>query len=220
MRQQVSRTLLSIQANLNNVVVYVVSILLPISNTFSLFLKALRTVPSGLSTTGITVAITAFSVLSQDPSICPSFRFLSFSFCSPVEWQNPLDNIFYHFIFWEFFTSVFADGFSVESEWHQVSSGFKDSSQYSGRCQHCCNLDDFHSFCPFPTSPAPLSKPLKVIPNALIIFGITETPMIRSFLCSLIRSKYLFLFSLSLIFSLWSAGTAKSTIQQVPPPFF
>ena len=33
----------------------------------------------------------------------------------------------------EFFTSVLADGFSLEFEWQQVSSSLQDSSQYSGR---------------------------------------------------------------------------------------
>ena len=33
----------------------------------------------------------------------------------------------------EFFTSVLADGFSLEFEWQQVSSSLRDSSQYSGR---------------------------------------------------------------------------------------
>ena len=33
----------------------------------------------------------------------------------------------------EFFTSALADGFSLESEWQQVSSSLQDSSQYSGR---------------------------------------------------------------------------------------
>ena len=35
----------------------------------------------------------------------------------------------------EFFTSVLADGFSLEFEWQQVSSGSQDSSQYSDRSQ-------------------------------------------------------------------------------------
>ena len=39
--------------------------------------------------------------------------------------------------------------------------------------------------------------------------------MFHSFLHSLARSKYLSLFSLSLIFTLWSTGTAKSTIREV-----
>ena len=35
----------------------------------------------------------------------------------------------------ELFTSALADGFSLESEWQQVSSNLQDSSQYSGRSQ-------------------------------------------------------------------------------------
>ena len=35
----------------------------------------------------------------------------------------------------ELFTSALADGFSLESEWQQVSSSLQDSSQYSGRSQ-------------------------------------------------------------------------------------
>ena len=35
----------------------------------------------------------------------------------------------------EFFTSVLADGFSLEFERQQVSSSLQDSSQYSGRSQ-------------------------------------------------------------------------------------
>ena len=35
----------------------------------------------------------------------------------------------------EFFTSVSADGFSLEFQWQQVSSSLQDSSQYSGRFQ-------------------------------------------------------------------------------------
>ena len=35
----------------------------------------------------------------------------------------------------ELFISALADGFSLESEWQQVSSSLQDSSQYSGRSQ-------------------------------------------------------------------------------------
>ena len=35
-------------------------------------------------------------------------------------------------LFWEFFTPVLTDGFSLESEWQEVSSSLQDSSQYSG----------------------------------------------------------------------------------------
>ena len=33
----------------------------------------------------------------------------------------------------DFFTSVLADGLSLESEWQQVSLSLRDSSQYSGQ---------------------------------------------------------------------------------------
>ena len=36
---------------------------------------------------------------------------------------------------WGLFTSIFADGLSMEFEWHKVSSGLQESSQYSGRFQ-------------------------------------------------------------------------------------
>ena len=42
------------------------------------------------------------------------------------------------------FTSALVDGFSLESEWQQVSLSLQDSSQYSGRSQYCCRLDGLH----------------------------------------------------------------------------
>ena len=53
-------------------------------------------------------------------------------------------SIYYIFTPLEFFTSVLADGFSLEFEWQQVSSSLQDSSQYSGRSQPCCRLDSLH----------------------------------------------------------------------------
>ena len=44
----------------------------------------------------------------------------------------------------EFFTSVLADGFSLEFEWQQVSSSLQDTSQYFGRPQQCCRLDSLY----------------------------------------------------------------------------
>ena len=44
----------------------------------------------------------------------------------------------------EFFTSVLADGFSLEFEWQQVSSSLQDSSQYPGHPQQCCRLDSLY----------------------------------------------------------------------------
>ena len=49
----------------------------------------------------------------------------------------------------EFFTSVLADGFSLEFEWQQVSSSLQDSSHYSGRPQQCCHLDNLYQSANF-----------------------------------------------------------------------
>ena len=50
----------------------------------------------------------------------------------------------YYFTLLEFFTSVLADGFSLEFEWQQISSSLQDSSQNSGRSQQCCHLDSLY----------------------------------------------------------------------------
>ena len=44
----------------------------------------------------------------------------------------------------EFFTSVIADGFSLEFGWQQLYSSLQDSSQYSGSPQQCCRFDSLH----------------------------------------------------------------------------
>ena len=50
-------------------------------------------------------------------------------------------NYYYYFYSLEFFTSALADGFSLESEWQQVSLSLQESSQDSGSSQQCCRLD-------------------------------------------------------------------------------
>ena len=55
-------------------------------------------------------------------------------------------------------------------------------------------------------------NPSKRVP---IKIGITVTFIFRCFFSSLIRSQYFSLFPLSFSFTLWSAGTAKSTVRQV-----
>ena len=54
----------------------------------------------------------------------------------------------YYYTLYEFSTPVLVDCLSLETEWQQVSSGPQDSSQYSGRSQQYCNLNDldFHLF--------------------------------------------------------------------------
>ena len=80
---QVSRILLSILADLNNAVVWMVSFHLQISSFYSPLGKHLGIVPRAPITTGITVTFMVhsfFLVLSQDLSIC--FFFALFDFYS------------------------------------------------------------------------------------------------------------------------------------------
>ena len=69
-------------------------------------------------------------------------------------------------------------------------------------------------------SSRPLNNPLLTVPKAPITIGIIVTFMFHSFFNSLARSRYLSLFSHSLSFILWSAGTAKSTVLQIFIFFF
>ena len=78
----------------------------------------------------------------------------------------------------EFFPSVLADGFSLKSEWQQVSSSLQDSSQYSGR--------------------PPTSRSSIPFSYCIVTF------MVHSFFNSLARSRYLSFFSLSFRFILIS----------------
>ena len=114
---------------------------------------------------------------------------------------------YYYYSFLSFSSPALAEIFSQEFERQQVSSSLLDSSQYPSRSLQCCCMDGVHSPCYF-----------QVFLWWLI--GITVTFMLHSFFNSLARSKYLSFFSLSLNFSLWSAGTAKSRIQQVLSLFF
>ena len=59
------------------------------------------------------------------------------------------------------------------------------------------------------------SRTLVTIPSAPITTGINVTFMSLCVFCSLVRSTYLSLFSLSFNFTLWSTETIKSTIRQV-----
>ena len=68
---------------------------------------------------------------------------------------------------------------------------------------------------PTSNSSSPFSNHLVTVPNAPITIGIIVTCMFHSFFNSLVRSRFLFFFSHSFSFILWSTGTAKSTILQV-----
>ena len=56
---------------------------------------------------------------------------------------------------------------------------------------------------------------LGIVPSTLITNGITVTSMFHSIFTSLGSSKYSALFSFSLIFTLWSSGSAKSTETEI-----
>ena len=75
--------------------------------------------------------------------------------------------------------------------------------------------------CPLiSNSSNPFTNPLGIVPSTPTTIGITVTFMFHSFFSSLARCRYLSLFSLSFIFALWSAGTAKSTIRSTHFIFF
>ena len=73
---------------------------------------------------------------------------------------------------------------------------------------------------PTSKSSRPFNNPLVIVPKAPITIGTIVTFMFHSFFNSLARSRYLFFFSLSFRFILWSTGTAKSTILQILFFFF
>ena len=68
---------------------------------------------------------------------------------------------------------------------------------------------------PTSKSSSPFSNSLVSVPKAPITIGIIVTFMFHSFFDFLARSRYLSFFSCSFNFTLWSAGTAKSTILPV-----
>ena len=79
-------TLLSMIADFNNVVVWMVSIC-PISDSFSLFSKSLGTFLTAPTIIGIPLTFILYSFFfhQQGPSIYISFRYLTFSLCGPPE---------------------------------------------------------------------------------------------------------------------------------------
>ena len=89
---QVSRTLLSILAILNNVAAWMVSTRLRTSKSFSPFNNPLVTVPIAPIITGIIVTFifhSFFSVLEQGQGTFPLFHILSVLFCGQPGQQSP-----------------------------------------------------------------------------------------------------------------------------------
>ena len=68
---------------------------------------------------------------------------------------------------------------------------------------------------PTSKSSRPFNNPSVIVPNAPITIGTIVAFMFHFFFNSLVRSIYLFFFSLSFRIILWSVGRAKSTILQI-----
>ena len=110
----------------------------------------------------------------------------------------------------KFFKPALVGGFSLESEWQQVSS--KSPGLFS--VLQCCNLESIDSSPDFQFFQS-LSDTLGTVPSASTTTGNTVTVILHIFFNPLARSRYLSFFLLSFSFTLWSAGMAKSTRQQV-----
>ena len=99
---------------------------------------------------------------------------------------------------------------SLDSEWQEVSSGLLDSSESSSWFQQCCGLNrldtfiEFHFFLSFSQAIWDRSKSTNY-------YWYHRLPFILQGFFSLARFKYLFVFSLSFTFTLWSTETAKFT---------
>ncbi len=135
---QISWTLLSILADLNNAVFWMVYTHPLISKSSSPCTNPLMTAPSAPITNGITIAFMFhrfFSSLARSMNLCFLLLLLLLRRRLLLLLLLLLVIIIIIIHSLELFTSASADGFSLESEWQQVSSSRQDSSQYSGRSQ-------------------------------------------------------------------------------------
>ena len=138
-------------------------------------------------------------VLWRDPSYCHSVRFIWFSLCGPPTGSVFVVNHYYYS--WNFSDSKSPQ---VSRTLLSILAVFNNIVVW------------MVSTRPFISNSSTLFINLLVtVPKAPIIIGINVTFMIHSFFSSLVCSIYLYFFSLSFSFTQWSAGTAKSTIQQV-----
>ena len=152
---QVSRTLLSILAVFNNAVVWMVSTRPPTSKSSRPFSNPFVTVPKAPVTIGIIVTFmfhSFFNSLARSRYLSPFSHSFSFILWSAGTAKSTILQVLFFFFFlliiikscllaeirWfvcmlKSYRKALADGFSLESEWQQVSSGLQDSSQYFGR---------------------------------------------------------------------------------------
>ena len=111
---------------------------------------------------------------------------------------------------------MLANGFSLESEWQQISRTLLSIQTVLNNTV----IWMVSTHLPTSKSSSPFSNPLVTVPNAPITIGIIVTCMFHSFFNSLARSRYLFFFSHSFSYILWSHGTAKSITLQFLFHFF
>ena len=195
---------ISILAGLNNTVVCMVSIR-PISNSPSPCTSVLVMLPSASITININVTFifhSFFSSLARSMDL----SLFSFSFSSTLRSVGTAKFNIRQASFPQDFTSSLANSLSLESEWQQISRYLLNILADLIKAV-IWMISTFNS--------SSFSKPLRTVPNAPITTGITVTLMFHCFLSSLARSKYLSLFSPSLIFTLWSAWTAKFDVWKV-----
>ena len=160
---QVSRTLLSILAVFNNAVVWMVFTRSPTSKSSRPFNNPLVTVQKAPITIGIIVSFmfhSFFNSIARSRYLSLFSHSFSFILWSAGTAKSTILQIFffffvdyykvyyyyyyYYYYSLEFFTSALANGFSLETEWQQVSSSLQDSSQDSGCSQRCCRLDSLY----------------------------------------------------------------------------
>ena len=132
-----------------------------------------------------------------------SLIFTDFILCTHLKTMTPLD----------YYITANADGLLLESKRQQDSSDLQTLLSILADLSNA--LVWIVSALPVSNSPSPLTKDFGIVSSAPVIIGITINFLSHKLFSSLARSKYLSLFSFYLIFTLLSAGTAKSTIWQV-----
>ena len=198
---QVSRTLLSILAVLNNVVLWMVSIRSPTSKSSSPFNNPLVTVPKAPITIGaiVTFMFQGFFQISSKVEVL----ILLFTFLIIIIYSF---RIFHISVSWWFFTGVWVTASLLKSP--GLVSGFWPFSVMPIIWIVSTRL-------PTSKSSRPFNNSLVIVPKSPITIGTIVTFMFRSFFNFLPRSTYLSFFSHSFRFILLSAGTAKSTTLQI-----
>ena len=185
---QVSRTLLSILAVFNNVVVWMVSTRPPTFKSSSPFSNPLVTVPNAPITISIIITFMFHSFFN---SIARSSIIIIIIIIIIILPKGIISSTWW---------------FSLKSDWQLIFSAIQDSFNYSNQCQQFF----FGSSVPtifFPTSWGLLSC-CKLLHSAPTMTGITVIIMHNFLALKQGRSIYIFFL---FILTLWSASTAKST---------